>query len=68
MNSRELLAAQAIQCKSTKRVIVRYRPGIDPSMRILHRDQVYNIDGIIEDPDSGREFLTLPVTEGVNDG
>ena len=39
-------------------------------MRIRRLDdgRVYNIAGIVEDNCSGREWITLPVSQGVNDG
>jgi hypothetical protein len=30
--------------------------------------ELFNIAGILPDPRSGREYLTLPVTRGVNEG
>ncbi|TKE23299.1 head-tail adaptor protein, partial [Klebsiella pneumoniae] len=29
---------------------------------------IYNIEGVLPDPRSGREYLTLPCSEGDNDG
>ena len=37
-------------------------------MRILHRGQVYNIAGLLPDRVSGLEYITIPVSAGVNDG
>lgn len=37
-------------------------------MRITHRGKVYNIAGVLPDNMSGLEYITLPVSEGVNDG
>jgi SPP1 family predicted phage head-tail adaptor len=68
LSAREFIAAQAGQSEITARVTIRYRPGIDATMRILHRGQVYNIHGPLPDPESGRHYLTLPVSMGVNDG
>lgn len=46
---------------------MRYRDGLLPTMRILYRNKVYSIHGVLPDPDSGLEYLTLPVSEGVRE-
>lgn len=68
MSARELIAAQAVSSKATTRIRLRYRPGINASMRAVHRGTVYNIEGVIPDPDSGRRFVTLLCSSGVNLG
>lgn len=68
LSVREFIAAQATQSQTVARVTIRYRPGLDATMRILHRGQVYNPQGWLADADSGLEYLTTPVTAGVNDG
>lgn len=64
---REFIASQEPNAKITARVVIRYRDGIDASMRLIHRGRIFNIHGVLEDMDSGREYLTLPVSQGVND-
>lgn len=68
LSAREFIAAQAGQSEVTARIVIRYREGVLPTMRILHKNKVYNIRGILADANSGMEYLTLPVSEGVNDG
>ena len=68
LSVREFLASQAVQSQVTARVVVRYRPGIVPTQRIVFRGKVYNIAGALPDKDSGLEYLTIPVSEGVNPG
>lgn len=68
LSAREFIAAQATQSEITARVVMRYRNGITPDMRLVHRGQSYNIHGVLPDPDSGLKYITLPVSEGVNDG
>lgn len=68
LSAREFIAAQAVQSAVTKRVTIRFKPDIDASMRIRHGDAIYNIEGVLEDLDSGRSYLTMPVSSGVNDG
>ena len=68
LSTREFIAAAANQSKVSVRILIRYRAGIDATMRILHRDKIYNIEGVLADRVSGLEYLTLPCSEGVNDG
>jgi SPP1 family predicted phage head-tail adaptor len=73
LSAREFQAAGAAQSQVTARITVRYRPGLAASMRAVHvRDgadgAIYNIQGVLADRDSGLEYLTLPVSEGTNDG
>ena len=62
LSARELIAAEAVHSKVTTRIRLRYRTGITASMRVRHRDMVYEIEGVIPDPDSGRRFVTLLTT------
>ncbi|MDN5519194.1 phage head closure protein [Pseudomonas sp.] len=69
LSARDLLAAQAAQSEATARMVIRHRFGVLPTMRILYRDEVYSIEGPpLEDPESGREYLTILVSKGVKDG
>lgn len=69
LSAREFVSAQAEQSKVVAKIIIRHRNDIDPSMRIYHQaqDKYYNIEGILTDKDSGLEYLTLPVSEGVRE-
>lgn len=68
LSGAELMAAQAVQSKVETRFVVRYRPDIVPSMRAVHRGIFYNIEAIVPDNQSGREWLTLHCASGVNEG
>lgn len=69
LSARDLIAAQAAQSEATARIVIRYRSGVLPTMRIVYRDEVYSIAGLpLEDPNSGREYLTILVSKGVKDG
>lgn len=63
LSAREFIAAQAVQSDVTTRIVIRHRAGVSPAMRILHGDRIYNITGVLADPKTGREYLTLPCTE-----
>lgn len=68
LSAREFVAAQAMQNAVTTRITIRYRQDIEPKYRILFRGKIFNIEGILSDPKSGLEYLTLPCSEGVDDG
>lgn len=67
LSAREFIAAQSEQSKVVARVTIRYRDDINFTMRLYHaaKDVYYNIEGILADKESGLEYLTLPVSEGV---
>jgi SPP1 family predicted phage head-tail adaptor len=67
LSAREFTASSAVQSAITTRITIRYRQ-VDASMRILHLGRIYNIEGVLADKDSGLEYLTLPCSEGVNEG
>ncbi|MGX5725687.1 phage head closure protein [Metapseudomonas otitidis] len=68
LSARDFIAAQAVQSEVTARIVIRYRAGVTAAMRINHAGRLYTIHGVLPDARSGREYLTLPVSEGVNDG
>lgn len=68
LSAREFIAAQAVQSQVTARIVIRFREGLTPTMRIVHNGRVYNPAGWLPDPDSGRVYVTAPCSEGVSDG
>lgn len=69
LSTREFVAAAAVQSKVTARIIVRYRSDVTSAMRVVHNGKVYSIEGPpLLDKDSGREYMTLAVSEGANQG
>lgn len=69
LSSRDLIAAQAAQSDALARIVIRYRAGVLPTMRILFRGEVYAIKGPpMPDPVSGLEYLTILVSKGLLDG
>ena len=64
----QFMAAQAQQSRIKGRFVIRQRPGLDVKHRVLHNDLVYEIEGWLPDPESGREYITAPYGEGVNQG
>jgi SPP1 family predicted phage head-tail adaptor len=71
LSAREFIAAQATQSQITARIVIRYRDGMDGSMRLVHvrtgrADTVYNPHGFQADVESGLEYLTAPCSTGVS--
>jgi SPP1 family predicted phage head-tail adaptor len=68
LSARELIAAAQTQSNVIARIVIRYRADLLPEMRINHNGRIYNPAGYLPDKDSGLEYLTIPVTSGLNDG
>lgn len=65
---RDFQQSAADQVEISARVTLRYRADFTPQMRIVHRGKFYNPAGLLPDKVSGLEYVTLPCSEGVNDG
>ena len=63
LSARELVQAQAMQSEVSARITIRWLSGVKATMRIVKGSTVYRIHGVLGDKDSGREYLTLPVSE-----
>ena len=75
VSAREFMRSRAMQAEMSARVVIRPPSEfeIDATMRLVHTrigrpSVIYNIHGALPDLDSGLEYLTLPVSTGVNDG
>lgn len=64
LSAREFISAGAEQSEVRARFVIRQRQ-VNASMRIVHRGMAYDILGVLADPNSGLEYVTLPVSEGV---
>ncbi len=64
---KDFIASGAEQSQVTARIVMRYR-NVDSTMRVTYREKIYNIKGVLSDPKTGKEYVTLAVSEGVNDG
>lgn len=67
LSGREFIAAQSNQSQIMARVAIRWREGVDGSMRLIHEGVTYNVTAVLPDP-STRRWLTLMIAGGVNDG
>lgn len=68
LGAMKMVAAQQIQSKISVLITIRYRTGIDQTMRINHNGTLFDVLGLPVDPDSGREWIEIPCSEGVNAG
>lgn len=73
-SGREFLAAAAIQSEIIARIVIRQRPGLNAKQRFLHKGPggvilgVYNVHAWLPDPESGLDYVSAPVSIGVNEG
>jgi len=65
---REFIAAQQTQSQITTMIVIRYVTGLTANMRIRHGATIYNPSGFLPDKVSNAEYLTVPCTEGTNEG
>ncbi len=65
-SGREFMESQSIQSKVNSRIVVRFDEKIIPKMRITYRDKIYNIEAVLEDNKSLREYQTLLCSDGVS--
>ena len=69
LSSREFSGIPShILAQATTKIRIRFRPGLSATMRIRHGGTIYNILGVLPDPDSGRDALLLPAVSGTNAG
>ena len=65
LSVRQTVAAASVQSEVRGYFTVRYDEGVSPRMRVIHRGKAYSILGVKPDPDSGLEYMTVEVSEGV---
>lgn len=62
---REFIASNAEQSEVNGKIVIRARSDVNATMRIVHKGVAYSILGVLADPESGMEYMTLPVSKGV---
>lgn len=67
LSTKELVASGAELSEVKARIQVRYDKKINAKMRILFRDDLYEIEGVIPDNESGLQWMTIFVTKGLTD-
>lgn len=63
LSAREFLSAQSTQSMAVARITIRYRSGLDATMRFNHNGVYYDPAGVLSDKESGLEYLTIPVVK-----
>ena len=64
LSAKELVASGAEMSEVSARIKVRYDKNINAKMRILFRDELYEIEGVIPDNESGLQWMTIVVNKG----
>jgi len=67
LNGREFASAGAEVSKATVSVRIRYREDVAASMRVVFREQIYDIVAPLPD-ETGRAFVDLACTTGASQG
>lgn len=67
LSVRELIASQSQRNATVARFVIRWREGLNVRQRLRFRGQVYNIEGIQADKESGLDYVTLPCSVGVSE-
>jgi head-tail adaptor len=73
-SGREFKESAATQSEIMGRIVIRARRGLKARQRILHKGPngevygIYNAHAWLRDPGSGRDYVSAPVSIGVNDG
>ena len=70
---KDFIQSQAHQSGVTVRIEIRHLTGLDSTMRFVaqcgcHSGKIYNPEGVLEDNESGQNYITFPCSEGVNSG
>jgi SPP1 family predicted phage head-tail adaptor len=73
LSAREFIQSASMQSQITARITIRYRSGLNAAMRLVHlvndvQSKIFNPAGFLADKESGLEYLTIPCSEGVNEG
>lgn len=79
LSAREYLQSRADQSEVSARITIPFIRGLDSvgdvefNMRIVgvckcHEGRIYNPKGVLEDNITSQEYVTLPCSQGVNDG
>ena len=61
------MESQAVNSAVAVRIRVRYRDGIDATMRVNHGGTIYSIEAVIH-PDTRKRELQLMCSQGANNG
>ncbi|CAI09245.1 phage head closure protein [Aromatoleum aromaticum] len=61
LSVKDYIAAQTLKSKVAVRIVIRYRADLKHDMRLIGPDgTLYIPQGFLPDPNSGKEWLTIP--------
>jgi len=63
VSGKEFIEGGARQSSVVATIRIRYRPGLEASMRVLHDARTFHVEAILDDPKSGRDWVTLACSE-----
>lgn len=67
LSGREFIQSAATQAAVDTRMTIRWRSGVEPTMRVVFDGNNYRVSAVLPDP-SNRRWLTIMAERGVNDG
>lgn len=67
-SGREFRQSATDQAQGIGDITMRHREDVAANWRGLWRGKVLNLSAPLPDEESGRDYLTIPFTEGVGDG
>jgi SPP1 family predicted phage head-tail adaptor len=72
LSVRDYITSKGERSEVSARIVIRFRHDINPQMRLIQEtasgQRIFKILGILPDTDSGREYMTIAVSEGVSKG
>lgn len=63
VSGREYMQADSAQSKIVATIRIRHRDDVVATMRVLYGLRTFHVDAVLDDPASGREWLTLACSE-----
>jgi SPP1 family predicted phage head-tail adaptor len=68
VQGREYFTAAASQSEKTYRFVIRYRSGINSTMRIKYNGRIFDIDSVINDDELNKTLTIIAKETGVSNG
>lgn len=71
LSVKDFIQSAAVQSQVVARITIRARDDLDITHRLVHErdmsDIIYYPLGFLRDPNSGKEYVTIPVKEGARE-
>jgi SPP1 family predicted phage head-tail adaptor len=59
LNGREYLDGKALGADVTTRIRIRHLAGVEPTMRVVHGAQTYQVESVIDVGEQGKELVLM---------